>query len=755
VQLAVPTINLAGTAPLTFTQDGPPLLIAPGATVTDPLGALNGGQLAVTLSNNGTATDQLVILNQGTGAGQIGVSGSTVTYGGLTIGTFTGGLGGAPLTVTFTTADATVAAVQALVQDLAFNNVVDPPSTAQRTVTLQLFDTQPASSAPVNVLINVVRVDNAPVINLNSVVATYTEGNPPVTLASGATVTYNDGVNFNGGSLTVSLPVNGTPTDVLTVQTLGGIAVSGADVKYNGNVIGTVTGGSNGNPLVVSFNSTNATIAATQALIRSIGFSNNATNPSLLPRTVQFVINDGQGGLSQPVTMTAKVVGVDNPPTLTLGQSLPYQSPLPPSAIAPTAIVTDSDSPFFTGGSLVVTETNGSSNDLLVVINQGSGANQIGVSGANVFDQGTLIGTITSFGSSSSPLSISLNGSASLNDVQDLVRAIGFGITGSASSQARSFAFTLNDGGGAAPVTQSTSVQVNVGNAAPLVILPPSVSYFIGSPPVTVSPSAIVSDPGARDFNGGSMSISITQGATANDRLSILSQGTGRGQVMVSGKNVYYSGTLIGTLSMGGGIGQNPLVLTFNQQSSPAAAQAILSAVQFSTSGANSVGPRLLQVIVVDNAHLTSAPAFEQINVSLPTNVVTLTLSSPTVNYQRGTPAVSVDSGATLTDTNAMTFAKGTLTFNAQGGTKNHLTVGSTADIQVKNGKVRFDGVIIGTLNGGTVHLNASATAAAVQALIRAVTFSTNGTAGSRTVTFQFNDGHHGTAFASKLVIVT
>src|SRR5205814_5329423 len=40
----------------------------------------NGGSLVVTLTANGTAGDRLEIRNDGTGAGQIGVSGSTVSY---------------------------------------------------------------------------------------------------------------------------------------------------------------------------------------------------------------------------------------------------------------------------------------------------------------------------------------------------------------------------------------------------------------------------------------------------------------------------------------------------------------------------------------------------------------------------------------------------------------------------------------------------------------------------------------------------
>lgn len=49
------------------------------------------GTLTISIpSGNVPTEDVLSIRNQGTGAGQIGVSGSNVTYGGVVIGTYTG-----------------------------------------------------------------------------------------------------------------------------------------------------------------------------------------------------------------------------------------------------------------------------------------------------------------------------------------------------------------------------------------------------------------------------------------------------------------------------------------------------------------------------------------------------------------------------------------------------------------------------------------------------------------------------------------
>ncbi|WDY55825.1 Ig-like domain-containing protein [Pseudomonas sp. PSKL.D1] len=116
--------NLNGDS-LTYTQGGGAVLIDVGgnATVSDSDSAdFAGGNLTAAISANGVAgEDILSIRNQGTGAGQISLSGNTVSYGGVAIGTVAGGSGGANLVVTFN-ANATAAAVQALVRNLSYDN---------------------------------------------------------------------------------------------------------------------------------------------------------------------------------------------------------------------------------------------------------------------------------------------------------------------------------------------------------------------------------------------------------------------------------------------------------------------------------------------------------------------------------------------------------------------------------------------------------------------------------------------------------
>jgi uncharacterized protein (DUF2141 family) len=122
---------------VTFAEDtvnAAPQLLDTDVTFTDPDNNFNGGTLTVA---GLLAEDRVSIRNQGTGAGQIGFSGGNVTFGGSVIGTASGGVG-TTLTVTFN-ASATAAAIDALIQNLAYANSSDTP-TASRTLTVRVTD---------------------------------------------------------------------------------------------------------------------------------------------------------------------------------------------------------------------------------------------------------------------------------------------------------------------------------------------------------------------------------------------------------------------------------------------------------------------------------------------------------------------------------------------------------------------------------------------------------------------------------------
>ena len=80
------------------------------------------------------------IINTGTNPGEIGISGSDVSYEGTIIGAFTGGSTGSDLVITLN-ANADETSVSALVQQISYENTdTDNPTTADRTVRYVLTD---------------------------------------------------------------------------------------------------------------------------------------------------------------------------------------------------------------------------------------------------------------------------------------------------------------------------------------------------------------------------------------------------------------------------------------------------------------------------------------------------------------------------------------------------------------------------------------------------------------------------------------
>ena len=159
-------LNLLGDN-LAYTEGDGAVVIEQGVitTVIDLDSAdFDTGSLTVSfVSGSDSVEDVLAIRNQGTGAGQIGVSGSTVTYGGTTIGTVAGGSGGSNLVVTFNS-NATPAAAEALIRNVTYENTdTDNPTAGARTVRFVLTDGDGGSSGNHDTTVSVTAVNDAPV----------------------------------------------------------------------------------------------------------------------------------------------------------------------------------------------------------------------------------------------------------------------------------------------------------------------------------------------------------------------------------------------------------------------------------------------------------------------------------------------------------------------------------------------------------------------------------------------------------------
>lgn len=153
---------------------------------------------------------------------------------------------------------------------------------------------------------------------------THYEDGLPTQIAIGATLTDSDSPDFDGGSLTVTV-VNATQYDQLNIQPpiqMPLVVRTGNDVFYQGILIGTVSGGVNGAPLIILFNAS-ATPAVVELLVQNITYrtTDQATQDGW--RDIKLVVNDGDGGTAQ-IQTTVGVLATDDAPVLhDLGGGLP------------------------------------------------------------------------------------------------------------------------------------------------------------------------------------------------------------------------------------------------------------------------------------------------------------------------------------------------------------------------------------------------------------------------------------------------
>ena len=181
---SAPTITNLGGDNLAYAEGAGAVVIDQGsaAVVADVDSSdFDTGTLTVSFTaGSDSAEDVLAIRNQGTDAGQIGVSGANVTYQGVTIGSFTGGSGGTSLVVTFN-ANSTPAAAQALVRNITYQNTdTGAPTTGARTLRFVLTDGDGGTSANQDVTVTVSGVNDAPVANNDPSFSTQVLANQPV-----------------------------------------------------------------------------------------------------------------------------------------------------------------------------------------------------------------------------------------------------------------------------------------------------------------------------------------------------------------------------------------------------------------------------------------------------------------------------------------------------------------------------------------------------------------------------------------------
>ena len=397
--------SLTGFTPvITFaenTVNATPQLLDPSVVFADGEDNFNGGSL--TLSGL-LAEDRASVRNEGTGAGQIGLSGISVTYGGVVIGTLAGG-SGTTLTISFN-ADATSEAIDALIQNLTYANISNTP-TADRTLVLNVTDATGAD------LGQHVATSFAPLAS---------EASPVGGINGGLRITPSFGdldgdgdLDLVAGELNGTLMVWTNAAGVFTAQTGAANPFDGIDVGFFATPDFVDLDGDGDLDLVVGQN--------TGTLI---SFEN--TTPRGQPIVVTVTAqNDAPvlTGFAPAITFVENTVNAT------------------PQLLDADVVFTDGEDNF-NGGSLTLSGL--LAEDRASVRNEGTGAGQIGLAGANVSYGGVVIGTLA--GGAGATLTISFNAAATSAAIDALIQNLTYRNISNTPTAERTLALNVTDAAG-------------------------------------------------------------------------------------------------------------------------------------------------------------------------------------------------------------------------------------------------------------------------------------------------------------------
>ena len=588
------------------------------ATATLTVTAINDAPIATTPIINYAATEQVAldIKNSGLSVSDVDADGNQVT---VTLGVDYGLLhleaGGTAVIITdndtgLVTLSGTIADINALLNGDATSVVTytasddSPPSSA--TLTLGIDDGGNSGGGgaltySATATIDITPINDAPVLDLdvvspgNDAAASFTEGDSPLTLAPDAVLT-DDNSSFDGATLTITFTANGSTDDQLTVNNIGTgpgeLGVSGTDVTYEGTIVGTISGGDNGNPLVITFNA-DACHCAVQLAMENIAFSNSSDTPSTDQRTVSFTLVDGGGvALGGSDTGSADVA---------IDVSAINDAPVATTPVTHYAATEQVPLDIKNSG-LSVSDADAGEHQVTVTLGVDYGLLHLEAGGTAVIvtdnDSGlvTLSGTIAD-------INALLNG--------DATSVVTYTADDDFPPASATLTLDIDDGGnsgdgGALTGSATATIDITPVNDAPLLDL----DYFTpgnnavatfdeGSPPIFLAFDAAFDDDNA-NWDGATLTVSIA-GATAGDQLTIDNEGTGPGELGVSGSDITYEGDVVGTWS--GGVNGAPLVVTFNADACACAVELLTASILFeNTDDLLAVESRTVSFTFVDGA---------------------------------------------------------------------------------------------------------------------------------------------------------
>jgi Cadherin-like domain len=540
-----------------------------------------------------------------------------------------------------------------------------------------------------------------PIVDLDglpsgSVTLAYTENDAATVIAPVGFAADVDSLHFNGGSLTVSLGFSGFTEDQLSILTDANILLDGSTVQYDadgagGNAavsIGTVSGGTDGADLVISFNTDDATAAAVTALMEHIAYLNNSENPSTAPRSVSFTLDDGDGGGTGSDTATINVTAVNDPPANTV----------------PGPQVTDEDTPLTITGLQVADVDIGFSNVITVTLSVDHGTIHVdpsvlgGIDEFDIFDNDTSSVTL-----SCDPELVNITLAAGIvytpnpdyngSDTLTVVTSDG-GNTGTGGVQAD---------------TDEIAITVNAVNDPPIFadIGGGFVPYTENGSAVVLDNDASVGDPDLGTFEsyaGARLTLQRQGGASPDDVFGGTDTATGSLDLTHSngiGENVSLDDgvTFIGTF---GQPGDGTFAITFNGNASASDVEKVLRLITYTNTSDNPPASVLIDFTFGDG---NGQPGGQDQGTGASPGTVTGTVTVEITQVNDAPQLVNVAPGAAYGIGTAGALLSPALgVFDLDATQPSPLTGLNSATISIVNGFVATDELFVNLTDDGSGH---------------------------------------------------
>ncbi|HEY9659236.1 MAG TPA: hypothetical protein V6C65_12340, partial [Allocoleopsis sp.] len=397
---SAPVVSTSDGA-LSYLENAAPVAIDPALTLSDADSANLQGAV-VTLNGYVTGQDELDFANQN------GISGTYSTASGKLTLTLSG--------------TASVAAYQNALRSITYHNNSDIPSAAPRSLQITVNDAALSSNSATKA-IQVIPVNDAPVVSLSVSSVAFSETNGAVTLDPGVALSDLDNTQLSGATIALGSYVVGQ--DNLLFNNQNGI--SGSFNAVTGVL--TLTG--------------QASIANYRTALRSILYTNNSDTPNRNPRTVAMSVTDGISS-SSAATLQILFDSRNINPVLDLngsGGGVDFNStyvmtgPAVP-IVAADSTLTDGDSQVLNSAQVVISNLYNGKDESLLVNTSGTG-----IAAAYNPEQGVL--SLTGVASVSTYLQV-------LRSIQYQNRATNLDMT------TRTILFSVSDGTGRSEPAQTT-----------------------------------------------------------------------------------------------------------------------------------------------------------------------------------------------------------------------------------------------------------------------------------------------------------